>query len=560
MESAPSMDEGCSTQSHQRDEDHISAEAEQSSDARQIKEANRVGSLSAAEQEKLRTLRSQRTLPSSNQTARKQLHRSTFGREETAPEPAGVKRSGDEKSRQLKQKKGAVQKMKRKHRQTEQEIQNHQRDDVDDTLDTTQSSEQRFLTLEDVKGIIEDSRILSCVGDKQMLADVDGGEGMDPKEEEGEEGEEDNLLVKLKGTLKESLELLTSPTSTLPSEISFSADAGENVKSQISFLDKEDEESVQEDDLLKPIPERSVDEASALKAENGTSEAPILDKEDKESVEEGNLPKLTHEDNMHTASGLRAENETSEAPILDKEDKESVQEDDLLKLIHVEGDDEVPGFRIENGASEAPIKNVQPTREDLGQLTGLQRKISEVIMQQAQEESLKQKEERRKAETQKREEDGIRYLREKAMARHQMEEAARKKVKDEDAARWLKVQKDTETSSCATDHDVVPEHTSMHSIVKLTQPIRRALTNLYPAGGNEMTLEEYEKQMQQHTDEEAEKDLPTEKKKKKSFFTGLLRKPKRRTKHIQAKKQKKGFLFSRKRDSQQVKGEEFRSS
>lgn len=470
METAPSMDEGLSTADSFPGDEADLGMTEKARTARQkrLKGTGRLDNVES-EKEKIRILRSQRLLSSLRETGDEIKHidiapavknreeyepatgaYGTNSEEPKAASPPAVptRRSKvEEKRRQLELEKEAFEKMKRNNAQQEkqkpletmkrdnaqQEKQNHaQREvetqseptyDVDDTIDTTQSSEQKFLTLEDVKGILQESRILSCVSDKQAIADIDDGDELALEEEE-------SILAKLKGSLKESLELLTQPSDTLPTEISFSPEAGEEISSQMSFFDKQDEELIGDGPLLQPIREEGNDQAAAT---------------------------------------------------ADRQLPTTEQEDD---------------FDLE--AMPVPPRR-EPTAEELGRLTKLERKVSEVIRLQAEEETLKKEEERKRAEDQKREDNGIKYLRQKSQARQQLEAAARRKAEQDAEAKWLAEQKENRgvpgENTTSRDINVIQELKSPNALMKLTQPLRRVLTNFYPVAGNEITLEEYEDQV-----------------------------------------------------------------
>jgi hypothetical protein len=471
MDTALSMEEGNPLESIPGDEGILDLGMTEKARAARQRRMKGIGKVDNAEteQDRIRILRSQRLLTSLRETgeeikyveipsieSKQEIEPSSVAPEPTYEyDPPDTKRMNvEEKRLQLELEKEAFEKMKRHHAELELEIQNQPTYDVDDTIDTTQSSERKFLTFEDVKGIIHESRILSCVSDNQAIEDIDDGDDLVLEEE--------NILAKLKGSLKESLELLRQPKDTMPTEISFSAEAGEQISSQISFLDKQDEELGSHISFLgKQDEEPIADDDEPLKPirEEGNDQAATLNTDDDDDTIKDKLPTTQEE--------------------------ELGQGNDQAATLNTDDDDDT-------------IKDKLPTtqEEEFGQLKMLERKVSEVVKLQVQKEELHKKENRKKAEAQKREEEGINYLRQKSQTRQQLEEAAKLNAQQQEAAKWQASQTENEAQTRAApnrDVNVIQERKST-TLMKLTQPLRRVLTNLYPVAGNEITLEEYEEQ------------------------------------------------------------------
>lgn len=153
-------------------------------------------------------------------------------------------RSVEEDRRQLELEKEAFEKSKAKH--NSQMIRETSMLDVDETIDTTQSSEQKFLSLEDVRGIFQDvkgSGILNCVGN-EALQGVDDG---DNHKNLSNVYEDSALLGRITSGIRDSLQIL-SPSANLstkvdeiPMEIEIpnlpGDDQPDTIDSQISGLD-----------------------------------------------------------------------------------------------------------------------------------------------------------------------------------------------------------------------------------------------------------------------------------------------------------------------------------
>ena len=124
-------------------------------------------------------------------------------------------RSVEEDLRQLELEKEAFEKSKAKH--NSQMIRETSMLDVDETIDTTQSSEQKFLSLEDVRGIFQDvkgSGILNCVGN-EALQGVDDG---DNNNNLPNVYEDSALLERITSGIRDSLQIL-SPSANLSTKV-----------------------------------------------------------------------------------------------------------------------------------------------------------------------------------------------------------------------------------------------------------------------------------------------------------------------------------------------------
>jgi hypothetical protein len=502
MDTALSMEEGNPLESIPGDEGILDLGMTEKARAARQRRMKGIGKVDNAEteQDRIRILRSQRLLTSLRETgeeikyveipsieSKQEIEPSSVAPEPTYEyDPPDTKRMNvEEKRRQLELEKEAFEKMKRHHAELELEIQNQPTYDVDDTIDTTQSSERKFLTFEDVKGIIHESRILSCVSDNQAIEDIDDGDDLVLEEE--------NILAKLKGSLKESLELLRQPKDTMPTEISFSAEAGEQISSQISFLDKQDEELGSHISFLgKQDEEPIADDDEPLKPirEEGNDQAATLNTDDDDDTNKDKLP-TNQEEELGQGNDQAATLNTDDDDDTIKDKLPTTQEEELGQ-----GNDQAATLNTDD--DDDTIKDKLPTtqEEEFGQLKMLERKVSEVVKLQVQKEELHKKENRKKAEAQKREEEGINYLRQKSQTRQQLEEAAKLNAQQQEAAKWQASQTENEAQTRAApnrDVNVIQERKST-TLMKLTQPLRRVLTNLYPVAGNEITLEEYEEQ------------------------------------------------------------------
>ncbi|CAJ1958148.1 unnamed protein product [Cylindrotheca closterium] len=410
--------------------------------------------------------------------------------------------------------------------------------DVDETIDTTQSSDQKFLSLEDVKGIFQDvkeSRILNCVGDEALHGIDDGGGAGHNKNRKNQNGvyEENALLGRITSGLRDSLQMLS------PAAAASTKKSGE-IPMEIA------------------IPMQHEDESGGNQSAIDTQVSEL------EKLEEENAGRRGHPPSFYSQHDY-----------------------------HHDQDEPAPAAKgpMMPPVAATPERAPESKQKDpLQQMSPLERKVSKVILKQMQAEDARLEKERAAIDALRKGTkapenvvQGISFLRKKEQTRIQLEaaeaEAKAKKEKDEKHAQEVRKINHMFDDEYGDDEEFVEENDSQRAFGNL----RKVLTHMYnPNGGNdnEITLEEYEKQVRANAppspppmdqQEQSKEDLDVvherskgKKKKSSSIFKSLWKDSKSKSKKQQkgdgkkssGSKKKSGFFSKRFKKSSTKKGEE----
>mmetsp|Transcript_29610 Transcript_29610/g.71264 ORF Transcript_29610/g.71264 Transcript_29610/m.71264 type:complete len:633 (+) Transcript_29610:92-1990(+) len=361
--------------------------------------------------------------------------------------------------------------------------------DVDETIDTTQSSEQKFLSLEDVKGIFQDvkeSRILNCVGD-EALHGIDDGGPMGPAAGNNDVVyEEQALLGRITSGLRDSLQML-APANVKTDEIPM--------------------------EIAIPTPHEG--------SSGSDGSQPCID------TQVSALEKL--EDDLEHTGGMGL----SQPPAYLQEYQQAPAPAAAKTPVPSAAAAATPAAAVTPERAAPETTNTNAKDHPLQQMSPFERKVSKVILKQMQDEEARLEKERSELNALRKKGinapenvlEAISFLRKKEKTRIQLE-AAEANAKKKEESKMNGVVDD----EYGDDGDEYVEENSQGAFGTL----KKVLTHMYnPTGANEITLEDYEKQVREDEpppppptteEEQPEDDLDvvheksTGKKKKKNLF------------------------------------------